>query len=696
MYALAAAAIPLLIHLLNRRKIKRIPFSTVQFLKRLEKKQMRNLRIRQLLLLLLRTLIILLLVTAFARPTLQSGAGGILAERSPIEAVIILDNSLSLNEARLTGTLLDKLRQAFSALEEVFQAGDRITVLQATLPQQVLANQEPFQIDLWERIGQKLQSNYLKSDLDNALLQALEQLRQSAYSNREIYLVSDFQESALQNPVQFEELLKKPGYREIKLFAVPITHENYENISVDSVEVVNRLIEVNQPLRIKAFLHNHHPEKYLNTLASVILNENRVAQQNVSIPPQQTAEVEYQATLTENGFVQGRIETESDALQEDNRRYFNFYVPNRIKVLHLFPPENFTSFVPLIIQPAMERGIFDYTGDVLPNWSNRNFTDYDIIILEGINQLPENLLLRLKYFLENGGGMLAIPGDNIVIPQYQALFRELGLGDILELRGRAGESGQFLTLQEIAREHPVFEGLFEAREQRLNPIEVYAGYRVRPGAEAQTLLQLSDRSPLLLQAKLQGGTAFFLSSPLQPEWSQLPLKGFVVPLIYRLIYYSGARKVADRQALRCGLVFQQQFTNLEAPFEFRVSGGSGAEIKLTPRLRGSTVFLEFRETELPGNYRFFHNDEILSILSLNSWKEESRLRFYNEEKLKEILPAVNYLGSIGGIAAEVQKNRFGKELWKYFLIAAFILLGVEMILARTGAKKEYAELAESA
>ncbi|MCB9089726.1 MAG: BatA domain-containing protein [Calditrichae bacterium] len=113
LYALAAAAIPLLIHLLNRRKIKRIEFSTIQFLKRMEKKQMRNLRIRQLLLLLLRTVIILLLVTAFARPTLQHGAGGLLAERSPIEAVIILDNSLSLNETRLTGSLLEKAAPGF-------------------------------------------------------------------------------------------------------------------------------------------------------------------------------------------------------------------------------------------------------------------------------------------------------------------------------------------------------------------------------------------------------------------------------------------------------------------------------------------------------------------------------------------------------------------------------------------------------
>ena len=131
---------------------------------------MRNLRIRQLLLLLLRIAIILLIVLSFARPTLKSGSGGLLTERSPIEAVVILDNSLSLNEARLTGSLLEKMRQAFSSLETAFQTGDRITVLQATIPQRVLISQENYQTNLWERVLQKTQPNYLKSDLDNAIL----------------------------------------------------------------------------------------------------------------------------------------------------------------------------------------------------------------------------------------------------------------------------------------------------------------------------------------------------------------------------------------------------------------------------------------------------------------------------------------------------------------------------------------------
>ena len=656
----------------------------------MEKKQMRNLRIRQLLLLLLRTVIILLLVTAFARPTLQHGAGGLLAERSPIEAVIILDNSLSLNETRLTGSLLEKLRQAFNALAPVFQASDRITVIQATHPQEVLIRQEAFQGDMWERVLQKLQPNYLKSDLDNALLSALAQLQQSIYASREIYLISDFQQSALQNR-EFSDMLQQPQYRDIKLFTIPVRHENLENISIDSVEVVNRLIEINQPLRIKAFLRNHHPDKYLNTLTSVLLNDQRVAQQKVSLAPGQLTETLFQLTLTENGFIRGRIETESDALQEDNRRYFNFYVPEQIKVLHIYPDETFASFIPLIIQPAREQGIFRYEGEAAANWAGRNFMDYDMVILEGLNQLPPTLVQRLGYFCEQGGGALIIPGDQIVIPQYRELFNTLRFGDLLALRGTPGSTGQFLTLQEFQWDHPIFEGLFEDQKRQLNPIEVYASYRINPAENTDLLIQFSDRSPLLSQSVIEQGTAFLMSAPLSPAWSQLPVKGFVVPLVYRMIYYAGTRKVLDRQQIPNGEVFQQQFANLEAPYQFQVVGENDVEIKLTPRFRGSNVFLEFRETKLPGNYRLMHNERTLSILSVNPWKEESELRFYDSAALDELLPGARHLDDTANISEAVQQSRFGKELWKYFLMAAFILLFVEMLLARTGARKEYQE-----
>ena len=72
LFGLAAAAIPILLHLLNLRKLKTIDFSTLRFLKELQKTSIRKLKAQQIILLILRTLIVIFSVLAFSRPTIKS------------------------------------------------------------------------------------------------------------------------------------------------------------------------------------------------------------------------------------------------------------------------------------------------------------------------------------------------------------------------------------------------------------------------------------------------------------------------------------------------------------------------------------------------------------------------------------------------------------------------------------------------
>src|SRR5512136_1146341 len=93
LFAAVAALIPLIIHLFSRRRVKVVEFSSVRHLKAMQKRQVRRLKIRQLLLLILRMLIILAVVLAFARPTTKSGSVG---AHASVTAVILFDNSASM------------------------------------------------------------------------------------------------------------------------------------------------------------------------------------------------------------------------------------------------------------------------------------------------------------------------------------------------------------------------------------------------------------------------------------------------------------------------------------------------------------------------------------------------------------------------------------------------------------------------
>ena len=108
---LVTAAIPVIIHLLNRRRIRRIKFSSLEFLTDLARRRMRKINLRRLLILVLRTLAVAFLVMAFARPTLRS-ASFLFPGKAPKNVIICLDASYSMGVERESGT-------SFSAAKDV-------------------------------------------------------------------------------------------------------------------------------------------------------------------------------------------------------------------------------------------------------------------------------------------------------------------------------------------------------------------------------------------------------------------------------------------------------------------------------------------------------------------------------------------------------------------------------------------------
>src|SRR5687767_13849250 len=106
---LLAAAGPVIIHLLNRRRYRTVQWAAMDFLREAMQRNRRTLQLRDLLLLALRTLCVLLFGLAMARPYFNRSDAGIDPDQ-PVHAVLVVDNSLSMAYARLDGTLLDEAR----------------------------------------------------------------------------------------------------------------------------------------------------------------------------------------------------------------------------------------------------------------------------------------------------------------------------------------------------------------------------------------------------------------------------------------------------------------------------------------------------------------------------------------------------------------------------------------------------------
>ncbi|MBM4062872.1 MAG: hypothetical protein FJ265_17525 [Planctomycetes bacterium] len=146
LWALPLAAVPIVIHLLNRRRFRRVPWAAMEFLLAAMKRNKKRLRMEQWLVLLLRTLAVLLLVALVARP--QFG-GGLLGTRT--HHVVVLDDSASMTQRTGSTVLFERAQDRVRALADdlaVRRNGDLFSIVRAS---------RPGTPDLWaQRIGPEL------------------------------------------------------------------------------------------------------------------------------------------------------------------------------------------------------------------------------------------------------------------------------------------------------------------------------------------------------------------------------------------------------------------------------------------------------------------------------------------------------------------------------------------------------------
>ncbi|MCK4409905.1 MAG: BatA domain-containing protein, partial [Candidatus Eisenbacteria sp.] len=125
LFAALAALLPLLIHLISRRRVATVDFSSLRFLKELERKRIRRVRLRQILLLIVRSLIILAAALALARPTLKGPLAGGGSAHARTSVAIVVDDSASMTRAADGGDLLADALAAASEIAGLLDDGDQ-------------------------------------------------------------------------------------------------------------------------------------------------------------------------------------------------------------------------------------------------------------------------------------------------------------------------------------------------------------------------------------------------------------------------------------------------------------------------------------------------------------------------------------------------------------------------------------------
>jgi hypothetical protein len=194
LFGLAAAAIPALLHLRQRRLPPVLDFPAVRYLADAERRTAKRLRLRHLLLLLLRTLLIASVVMAAARPQVRGWGAGRATGHEPTAAVIVLDNSLSSGVVVDGRRVLDGLVTAAHGVTARASSGDRLWLL---LADGVIRRGTPAELDAAIDGARPLAG---RLDLSDAVRRAVSVAAGATVPGKDVYVIADGQASALSGP----------------------------------------------------------------------------------------------------------------------------------------------------------------------------------------------------------------------------------------------------------------------------------------------------------------------------------------------------------------------------------------------------------------------------------------------------------------------------------------------------------------
>jgi hypothetical protein len=684
---LIAAGIPIIIHLFNFRKPRRVDFSSLTFLRELRRSTMRKLRIKQWLLLLLRTLIIACLVLAFARPTIRGSFVGGLAPQAKRSVAIVIDNSLSMSARNQNGDLFSQAREAALALIQSLSSEDEVLVT-ATAPP-FTARPTTNLASASARVDD-LRMSPLAIDPRPAVAHAGRLLSESRHPNRELYVLSDFQRAPLVKPLEAEI------GEDIQIALIPIQGTEPSNVAVEAARVLTRIVEIGQPVEIEASVRNYSDRDRAGYAISVFLSGERVAQQVIDLAANAHTSVRFTFTPRERGWLTGAVRGEEDGFAFDDERSFVLHIPEVRDVLLVAGSGASIEYVSLVVSSGTSGGTSPFLVSQIAekDLSTARFAAYDAVILVGPTGFSSGEVAALSDYVDQGGGVLLFLGPDAESQGYASLLERLKAGRIAGFSGDSGSGSAIASLDRFEAEHPLFYSIFDTGETdrvRLEHPEVYRSARYQPGSgDEQTLLWMSDGKPFLQEIDFGRGRVLLFTALPEPGWSELPLRGLFVPLIYRSLFYLTSGDGAALEAFVLGEDNTLRIPTADPTGLLRLISADGFERVPEQTKQFQSVLLTLPEdVEQPGTYEIRVDERLLRKVALNLSTRESDLTLVDEGSSVDIFeqtfgvePVVfSETGSADELVTQVAASRSGVEIWNVFMVLALIFLVAEMLVA---------------
>jgi len=546
---LVGASLPILIHLIGRRRAPTVHFAAFDFLLAVNKRLARRERLRQILLLLMRTLAVIALALAVARPMPEKPAGA--AEAVSRYLGLVVDASASMSYSIDGRSLLDGAKAQARDLVSHLQPGDSVAL--------VIAGEEvttPFQAPSLDGSAVRAAIDAIGgpagvADIGAAIDKTLAMLGDNA-AGASLVVISDLSRNS------FEQLrptaIDPPPDVRLVDAAERDTPSALANLGIETVSV-ERSGEAASERRVRVVVRNWGGAA-VERRALALAIDGRVTQRaSVQVPGFGSSEKTLTQTFDGPGVYRGTLTLEPDTTDgyvADDVISFVTVVGPGVDVLaidgdprttpyedELFFVERALEVIPKGDPPIRLRIV---TVDELREPDNDvRFSTFKVVLLANVAELPEAQVADLREFVSGGGGLLFAPGDRVNFERANELFAGL-LPHPLRDRHRAADPDAGtppLGIGEMDWDHPVLAGLGLPAEEslRASKTSVYFNLGVGAGTRARPVLRFDNGAPALVERAEGKGRVMLLTTTLDVDWSDLALRSAFPAIIQRAVRY---------------------------------------------------------------------------------------------------------------------------------------------------------------
>ena len=690
---LAGISVPIIIHLLNRFRHRRIEWAAMELLRRALVIRSRRIRIEDLILLALRCLAVILIALALARPTLTAAGAKWFGAKEQVGSVLAIDGSFSMTCKPGVGTRFDRALQTVRDLKAALNPGDPLSVVLAGNRPRVLLRGVGYDDARLERILKDTLPLPEPLNLEVTLDQLATLVRETKAPVRECYIVTDGQAVTWENVSEKTKRTLREIGSTARIFILDIPADGGDNLALTDLSLAAGSLRRGTVARFVAEIKNLGRVPQDRLTVTLLAGDKPVDQRVVDrIAPGEVSAVPLFVRLDEPGYVRLSARIAQDAVEMDNVRYAVARVRDQVRVLVVNgdpsdrPFRGETDYVMTALLPrAVSAGKPSLWAEVIP-WtelSSKRFDGYDVIILANVPDVRQAQVDELSNFVLEGGGLMVFLGDKVSPTLLNARFKH---GDVPLLPGEVqepssdGAEGRPMAIADASQ--PVARALGSLPQQLLAEARITRYFKLALGPDGRSILKVAGADkPLLAEKSFGRGKVLLFTSTADRAWTNLPVHPAFPILLHEAVTYLTTQSHDRPFLVGEPIIVPIPARSVQTSVVFRSPRGNELAVQVTDR-EGRHV-AQYDQGAEPGFYEMKGDAPVPTVVAVNVDPKESDVKVLSAERLSDRLAGlpVHVLTTGEEMVPAIRESRVGRELWRMLMLAGLLVLALEAYLA---------------